>query len=55
MQNCDDRFGKRIEQNGTWTVFAISTGLPAEVGSRQTTGMQMSDAIEMVELLNTRQ
>jgi len=46
------RYARRIETNGTWTVFDSFTGSPAEVGSRQTTGMQMSDADEMVKILN---
>ena len=46
------RYARRIEKNGTWTVFDALTGRPAEVGSRQTIGMQMSDAEEMVEILN---
>lgn len=46
------RYARRIEKNGTWTVFDAFTGHPAEVGSRQTTGLQKHDAEEMVEILN---
>lgn len=46
------RYNRRVEQNGTWTVFDIFSGFPAEVGSRQTTGMQSRDAEEMVLILN---
>lgn len=46
------RYERRLETNGTWTVFDVFTGLPAEVGSRQTTGMQIADAEEMMHILN---
>ena len=46
------RYARRIEQNGTWTVFDIFTGHTAEVGSRLTAGMQMSDAEEIMDVLN---
>jgi hypothetical protein len=37
-----------MEANVTWTVFGVFTGRSAEVGSRQSNGMQMHDAEEMV-------
>lgn len=46
------RYDRRLETNGTWTVFDAFTGHPAEVGSRQTTGMQIADAEEMIRILN---
>lgn len=46
------RYARRIEHNGTWTVFDTSTGQPANVSSRLTTDMQMSDAEEIMEILN---
>jgi hypothetical protein len=46
------RYARRIEQNGTWTVFDLFTGHTAEVGSRLTAGMQMSDAEEIMDVLN---
>lgn len=46
------RYARRIDTDGSWTVFDAFTGRPAEVGSRQTTGMQMRDAEEMVAILN---
>lgn len=45
-------YARRIEKNGTWTVFDAFTGRPTEVGSRQTIGLQMSDMQEMVDILN---
>lgn len=46
------RYARRIEHDGTWTVFDIFTNKPAEVGSRLTIEMQMSDAQEIMDVLN---
>jgi hypothetical protein len=46
------RYARRIELNGTWTIFDTLTGQPANVSSRLTTDMQMSDAKEIMEILN---
>ena len=46
------RYARCIEKNGAWMVFHTFTGHPAEVSSRKTTGMQMHDAEEMVDILN---
>lgn len=46
------RYARRLEKNGTWTVFDAFTGNPAEVGSRQTTGMQIADAEDIMRILN---
>ena len=42
----------RKEPDGTWTVFVVSTGRPAEMGSRTMVGMTMEDADELVTFLN---
>lgn len=46
------RYAKRIADNGTWTVFDTFTNQPAEIGGRLTTEMQMSDADEIMDVLN---
>ncbi len=46
------RYDKRVEQNGTWTVFDTFTGRPANVGSRLSTGMAIVDAEGLVDILN---
>lgn len=46
------RYDRRLESNGTWTVFDALTGHPVEVGGRQTTGMQVADAEETMHILN---
>lgn len=47
------RYSRRLENNGTWTVFDIFTDKPAEVGSRPTTDMQMIEAEEIMRVLNS--
>lgn len=37
---------------GTWTVFDIFTGLPAEVNGVAQTGLEMEQADDLVDLLN---
>jgi len=49
------RYKRRLEKNGTWTVFDAFTSRAAEVGSRQTTGMQIADAEEILRILNRAQ
>ena len=46
------RYARRIEKNGTWTVFDIFTGHTADVGRRLTAGMEMRDAEEILGVLN---
>jgi len=46
------RYALRIENNGTWTVFDTFTDQPAEIGTRLATEMQMSDAEEIMNVLN---
>ncbi len=52
LLRANSRYDRRLEKNGTWTVFDAFTGRPAEVGSRQTTGMQIADAEETMRILN---
>jgi hypothetical protein len=52
LRSAMSRYTRRIEEDGTWTVFDAFTGRTAEVGSRQTTGMQLRDAEEIVAILN---
>lgn len=46
------RYACRIEADGTWTVFDTSSGEPADVSACLTVGMQMSDAEEIMDVLN---
>ena len=47
------RYDLRKEPNGTWTVFDVFTGLPAEVGPGVLTGLTMKEADDLVDFLNT--
>lgn len=46
------RYDLRKEPDGTWTVFDVNTGRPAEMGSRTMVGMRKEDADEIVVFLN---
>lgn len=47
-------FNRKLEKNGTWTIFDITTGKPAEIGIRQTTGMQIGETEEILKILNEK-
>ncbi|MQU69059.1 hypothetical protein [Sinorhizobium meliloti] len=42
----------RQEDDGTWTVFDIFTGLPARVNDVEQVGLEMEQADDLVDLLN---
>ncbi len=46
------RYDIRREDDGTWTVFDVFTGLPAEVGDELLFGLDMEEADDAVDLLN---
>ncbi|MBD9375641.1 hypothetical protein IB238_23830 [Rhizobium sp. ARZ01] len=52
QRSAAEPYGHREECDGTWTVFASDTGEPAELGSRQVTGLRESDAIELRAVFN---
>lgn len=45
-------YGRRIEPNGSWTVYHVYTGLPAEMGNYATTGLNEISATRMMLSLN---
>ncbi len=45
-------YGRRIERNGSWTVYHVYTGLAAELGKRATTGLNETTATRMMLSLN---
>ena len=49
----NDRYTIRKEENGTWSVVDIFTGLPAVVRDVVLIRMEMEEADDMVDLLNT--
>lgn len=47
------RYEIRREPDGTWTVFDVFTGWPAEVdGHLPATGLDMEEADDLLDLLN---
>ncbi|MGH0278368.1 hypothetical protein [Sinorhizobium meliloti] len=48
----ENRYNLRQEDDGTWTVFEIFTGLPAEVNDVEQVGLEMEQADDLVDLLN---
>ncbi|MDX1045497.1 hypothetical protein GOL40_19555 [Sinorhizobium medicae] len=48
----ENRYNLRQEDDGTWTVFDIFTGLPAEVNDVAQVGLDMEQADDLVDLLN---
>ncbi|MCO6423872.1 hypothetical protein JT737_19385 [Sinorhizobium meliloti] len=48
----ENRYNLRQEDDGTWTVFDIFTGLPAEVNEVEQVGLEMERADDLVDLLN---
>ena len=48
----ENRYDLRKEDDGSWTVFDIFTGMPAEVNGIPQDGLEMEQADDLVELLN---
>ena len=41
-------YGKRVEIDGTWTVYHVFSGVPAEINGRMLDGMSAAEATEYV-------
>jgi hypothetical protein len=48
----ENRYDLRKEDDGSWTVFDIFTGMPAEVNGIPQDGLEMEQADDLVDLLN---
>ncbi|MCV9909964.1 hypothetical protein OIV19_20405 [Brucella sp. HL-2] len=48
----ENRYDLREEEDGSWTVFDIFTGMPAEVNGIPQDGLEMEQADDLVDLLN---
>ncbi|MCK4205297.1 hypothetical protein J3U99_11015 [Brucella pituitosa] len=48
----ENRYDLRKEDDGSWTVFDIFTGMPAEVNGIPQDGLEMQQADDLVDLLN---
>jgi hypothetical protein len=45
-------YGRRIEPDGSWTVYHVFTGVPADMGSRPMAGLSETDATTTMIVLN---
>jgi hypothetical protein len=54
LDRCDmnHHYGRRIEPDGSWTVYHVFTGAPADMGSRPMGGLSKTDATTRVIMLN---
>nr|WP_244953778.1 hypothetical protein [Stappia indica] len=50
----DEQFGRRIEQDRTWTIYHVYTGVPASSDGSDMTGLSRMDATDGMLFLNNR-
>lgn len=47
------RFGRRVENDGTWTIYHVFSGEPAKYGSWNMSGLNVRTAARALRILNT--
>jgi hypothetical protein len=47
------RFGKRIESDGTWTIYHVFSGVPAKLGTWKMNGLKAPVAERALHIINT--
>ena len=47
------QYGKRVEINGTWTVYHVFTGVPAQFGPWEMVELNAKTALRALRILNT--
>lgn len=47
------RYSKRVENDGSWTVCHVLTGIPAQVGSWKMVDLNAKTALRALKILNT--
>lgn len=50
----DRQYGRRVERDGSWSIYHVFTGAPAEIRGLPTTGLTRGRATEGMLLLNRR-
>ena len=50
--NMNNHYGRRIEPDGSWTIYHVFTGVPADMGSRPMTGLGETNATITMIILN---
>jgi hypothetical protein len=46
------RYGRRVERNGTWTIYHVFSGIPAEYASWKMVGLNVKTAERALKILN---
>ena len=54
LDRCDmnHHYGRRIEPDGSWTIYHVFTGAPADMGSLPMAGLSKTDATARMIILN---
>jgi hypothetical protein len=47
------RYGIKLDETGGWTVYHVTSGIPAEVEGYLQIGLEFEDADDRADLLNT--
>jgi hypothetical protein len=50
----DSHYGRRVEADGSWSIYHVFTGVLADIGSRSLTGLTRSGSGEVMMSLNRR-
>ena len=54
QDSMDHQYGRRVEGDGSWSVYHVFTGAPAEIQGRRMTGMSRTSATQDMLSLNRR-
>jgi len=54
QDSMDHQYGRRIEWDGSWSIYHVFTGVPAEIQGYSMTGLSRSNATEGMLSLNRR-
>jgi hypothetical protein len=52
QDSMDHQYGRRVEWDGSWSVYHVFTGVPAEIQGRRMTGMSRTNATQDMLALN---
>lgn len=50
----DHHYGRRVEMNGSWTVYHVFSGSPARICGHSTSGLSLPGATDLMMFLNGR-
>lgn len=50
----DHQYGRRVERDGSWSIYHVFTGVPAEIQGSSMTGLSQSNATKGMLSLNRR-